>query len=90
VRTLRNQRFFPPDDLSAAITDPTERINTRPSRHPGASRADLFARLDRRAPKPLPVEAYVHAERTLCVVAPDYHVDVHRHYCPVPAQLLRQ
>jgi len=46
--------------------------------------------LDRPALKPLPVEAYVYAEWKLCVVALDYHVDVHRHYYSVPHQLLRQ
>ena len=90
VARLRNQRFFTLDDLNAAIAELTKRINTKLSRHLGASRADLFARLDWPALKPLPVEAYVYAEWKLCVVALDYHVDVHRHYYSVPHQLLRQ
>ena len=87
---LRNQRFFTLDDLNAAIAELTTRINSKLSRHLGASRADLFARLDKPALKPLPVDAYIYAEWKLCVVALDYHVDVHRHYYSVPHQLLRQ
>lgn len=66
------------------------RINTKVSRHLGASRQDLFDRLDRPALKPLPVAAYVYAEWKLCTVALDNHVDVERHYYSVPHQLLRQ
>ena len=90
VARLRNQRFFTLDDLNAAIAELTTRINSKLSRHLGASRADLFARLDKPALKPLPVDAYIYAEWKLCVVALDYHVDVHRHYYSVPHQLLRQ
>jgi hypothetical protein len=90
VARLRNQRFFTLDDLNASIAELTERINTKLSRHLGASRADLFARLDRPALKPLPVDAYVWAERKVCVVALDYPIDVHRHYCSVPHQTLHQ
>ena len=90
VARLRNQRFFTLDDLNAAIAELTTRINSKLSRHLGASRADLFARLDKPTLKPLPVDAYIYAEWKLCVVALDYHVDVHRHYYSVPHQLLRQ
>ena len=90
VARLRNLRFFALDDLNAAITALNAQINTKVSRHLGASRQDLFDRLDRPALKPLPVAAYVYAEWKLCTVALDYHVDVERHYYSVPHQLLRQ
>lgn len=90
VARLRNQRFFMLDDLNIAISELNVRINAKVSRHLGASRRDLFKRLDKPALKPLPVAAYVYAEWKLCTVALDYHVDIERHYYSVPHQLLRQ
>ena len=90
VARLRNQRFFRLDDLNAAISKLNAQINAKVSRHLGASRRDLFARLDKPALKPLPVATYVYAEWKLCSVALDYHVDIDRHYYSVPYQLLRQ
>jgi transposase len=90
VARLRNQQFFTLDDLNAAIKDLNAQINVKMSRHLGASRQDLYDRLDKPALKPLPAAAYVYAEWKLCTVALDYHVDVERHYYSVPHQLLRQ
>ena len=90
VARLRNQRFFTLDDLNSAIKDLNAQINGKMSRHLGASRQDLYDRLDKPALKPLPAAAYVYAEWKLCTVALDYHVDVKRHYYSVPHQLLRQ
>jgi transposase len=87
---LRNQRFFTLDDLNAAIRPLLERLNLKVTRHLGASRRDLFERLDQPALKPLPVEPYVYAEWKQCRVGLDYHIDVHRHYYSVPHQLLRE
>jgi len=87
---LRNQRFFTLDDLNAAIRPLLERLNSKVTRHLGASRRDLFERLDQPALKPLPVEPYVYAEWKQCRVGLDYHIDVHRHYYSVPHQLLRE
>jgi transposase len=90
VARLRNQRYFRLDDLNTAISKMNAQINAKVSRHLGASRRDLFARLDKPALKPLPVATYVYAEWKLCSVALDYHVDIDRHYYSVPYQLLRQ
>ena len=90
VARLRNQRYFRLDDLNTAISELNAQINAKVSRHLGASRRDLFARLDKPALKPLPVATYVYAEWKLCSVALDYHVDIDRHYYSVPYQLLRQ
>jgi len=87
---LRNQRFFTLDDLNAAIRPLLERLNSKVTRHLGASRRDLFERLDQPALKPLPVEPYVYAEWKQCRVGLDYHIDVLRHYYSVPHQLLRE
>lgn len=90
VARLRNQRYFRLDDLNTEISELNAQINAKVSRHLGASRRDLFARLDKPALKPLPVATYVYAEWKLCSVALDYHVDIDRHYYSVPYQLLRQ
>jgi len=90
VARLRNQRFFTLDDLNAAIRPLLEQLNTKVTRHLGASRQDLFTRLDQPALKPLPAEPYVYAEWKECRVGLDYHIDVQRHYYSVPYQMLRQ
>ncbi|MCP4081403.1 MAG: IS21 family transposase [Planctomycetaceae bacterium] len=90
IARLRNQRFFTLDDLNAAIRDLNSQLNSKITRHLGASRRDLFERLDQPALKPLPVEPYTYAEWKQCSVALDYHIDVDRHYYSVPYQLLRQ
>ena len=87
---LRNQRFFGLDEVNAAIGPLPEQLNGKVSRHLGASRRELFERLDRPALKPLPVTSYVYAEWKQCRAGLDYHVDIGRHYYSVPHQLLKQ
>jgi transposase len=87
---LRNRRFFGLDELNAAIRPLLEQLNGKVTRHLGASRRDLFDRLDKPALKPLPAEPYVYAEWKQCRAGLDYHVDVGRHYYSVPHQLLKQ
>jgi transposase len=87
---LRNQRFFGLDEVNAAIRPLLEQLNGKVSRHLGASRRELFERLDRPALKPLPVASYVYAEWKQCRAGLDYHVDIGRHYYSVPHQLLKQ
>lgn len=87
---LRNQRFFGLDEVNAAIRPLLDQLNGKVTRHLGASRRDLFERLDRPALKPLPVEPYVYAEWKQCRAGLDYHVDIGRHYYAAPHQLLKQ
>jgi len=87
---LRNRRFFGLDELNAAIRELRDRLNGKVTRHLGASRRDLFEKIDKPALKPLPTEPYVYAEWKQCRVGLDYHVDIGRHYYSVPHQLLRQ
>ena len=56
----------------------------------GASRQELFERLDRLALRPLPVEPFVYAEWKLARVNVDYHVELHRHYYSVPYALVHE
>ena len=88
VARLRNQRFFSLDELNAAIRHLVHQLNSKVTRHLGASRRDLFERLDQPALKPLPVEPYVYAEWKQCRAGLDYHIDVGRHYYSVPHQTI--
>jgi transposase len=87
---LRNRRFFSLADLNAAIRTLLDAINRRVMRGYGASRADLFASLDRPHLRPLPEAAYVFARWKRCRVAPDYHVEIDGAYYPVPFGLIRE
>ncbi len=87
---LRNQTFFSLDEVNTAIRPLVEQLNTKVTRHLGASRRDLFERLDRPVLKALPAEPYVFAEWKQCRAGLDYHVDIGRHYYSVPHQLLKQ
>ncbi len=90
VARLRNRRFFGLDELNAAIRPLLDQLNSKVTRHLGASRRDLFNGLDKPALKPLPIEPYVYAEWKQCRAGLDYHIDVGRHYYSVPYQLLKQ
>ena len=73
---LRNRRFFSLAELNLAIAELQGELNDCVMRAYGASRAELFARIDAAALKPLPEEPYAFATWKRCRVAPDYHVEV--------------
>jgi transposase len=87
---LRNQRFFSLTDLNAAIRRLLDELNMRVMRGYGASRADLFATIDRPNLQPLPPEPYKFARWKRARVAPDYHVEVDSSWYSVPFGLIRQ
>lgn len=87
---LRNHRFFSLAELNAAIRPLLDDLNTRVMRDYGASRADLFATLDRPSLQPLPADPYVFARWKRARVAPDYHVEVDRCWYSVPFSFIRQ
>ena len=87
---LRNRRFFSLAELNAAIRRLRDELNMRQMRGYGASRADLFATLDRPHLQPLPAEAYAFASWKRARVAPDYHVEVDSSWYSVPFGLIRQ
>lgn len=91
VAALRHQKFFNLADLNEAIAPLLDKLNQRPFRkRPEASRASLFAELDRPALQPLPAEPYVIAEWKSVRPNIDYHVEIERHYYSVPYQLVGQ
>ena len=65
---LRNQRFFSLPGLNTAIRDLLDHLNDRVTRHPGASRREIFDQVERAALKSLPAEPYVFSEWKQCTV----------------------
>lgn len=90
VARLRKRRFHSLAELNAAIREEQTKLNSKVTRHLGASRRELFERLDRPALKPLPATPYEYAEWRERRAGLDYHVEIDRHYYLVPYQLLKQ
>jgi transposase len=86
---LRHQTIFSLADANRAIALVLERMNGRIMRRLGASRADLFANVDRPALRALPATDYEFAEWRLARVGIDYHVEVDSFYYSVPHALIR-
>ncbi len=89
VARLRHQVFFSLEELNAAIREALTRLNARVSRHLGASRQQLFERLDQPALIPLPPTRHVHADWQKVTVGADYHIRIDDHYYSVPYSLAR-
>lgn len=85
---LRNRRFFNLHDLNAAIAVLLEDLNTRPMRHVGKSRRELFEQIERAALAPLPATPFEYAEWKSAKVHPDYHVEVDKTFYSVPHGLI--
>jgi transposase len=86
---LRNRRFFSLVELNAAIRECVADLNAKVMRKIGKSRAELLETIDRPALDALPAEPYRYAEWKKCLVAPDYHVEIDKHYYSVPSRLIR-
>jgi len=87
---LRNRRFFSLQELNAAIRACVADLNCRIMRKLGKSRAELLETIERPALDALPCEPYRYAEWKKCRVAPDYHVEIDKHYYSVPSRLIRE
>jgi transposase len=87
---LRNRRFFSLQELNAAIRECVTDLNAKVMRKIGKSRAELLETIDRPALDALPAEPYRYAEWRKCQVAPDYHVEIDKHYYSVPSRLIRE
>ena len=82
---LRNETFFSLDALNARIAELLEDVNARKMRVYGASRNELFERLEKNALLLLPQDRFTYAEwKTVKVNRLDYHVDVEGHYYSAP------
>jgi transposase len=87
---LRNRRFFSLEELNDAVRDCVTAINAKVMKRLNKSRNELFATIDQPELKALPAERYSYAEWKRCTVAPDYHVEVDKHYYSVSFRLLRE
>lgn len=87
---LRNRRFFSLPELNVAIRRLVDELNMRVMRGYGASRADLFATLDRPQLQSLPPQPYEFARWKRARVAPDYHVEMDSSWYSVPFGLIRE
>lgn len=85
---LRNRRFFGLADLNAAIAVLLEDLNTRPMRHIGKSRRQMFEEIERSALPALPATPFEYAEWKSAKVHPDYHVEVDKTFYSVPHALI--
>jgi len=84
---LRNRTFFNLADLTQAIRELLEELNTRPMQHLERSRRALFEELDQPALKPLPERPYEFAIWKKARVNIDYHIEFEKHYYSVPYTL---
>lgn len=85
---LRHERFTHLGPLNAALRPLLGELDQRPLRVLGVSRRELFERVEEEALHPLPPTPYEVAEWRCAKVAPDYHVEVERHYYSVPYTLV--
>jgi transposase len=85
---LRNHTFFSLAELNGAIRELLAELNSRPMRHLGQSRRELFECLDKPALAPLPTRPYEFARWKKARVHIDYHVSFEKHYYSVPYTLI--
>jgi transposase len=81
---LRHRTFFSLEELNAAIAELVADLNARTMKTYGASRRELFERIDRPALRPLPESRFVCGDWKKVAVNIDYHVDYDGHYYSVP------
>jgi transposase len=84
---LRNQLFYSLAELNARIKELLRELNGRAMRAYGASRRQLFERLDQPVLAPLPASRFVYGEWHFKKPGIDYHVDVEGHYYSAPHTL---
>jgi transposase len=82
---LRNEAFFSLDALNARIWELLEVLNARKMRVYGASRNELFERVEKSQLLPLPTDRFAYAEwKKARVNRLDYHVEIDGHYYSAP------
>jgi transposase len=89
VARLRNETFYTLAAMNERIAELLDALNTKPMRHyGGASRRDLFERLERPHLRPLPPEPFEYADWLTAGVNVDYHIAVDEHFYSVPHTLV--
>jgi transposase len=88
---LRNETFFTLTALNERIGELLEDLNARKMRVYGASRNELFERLEKNALLPLPQERFTYAEwKAVRVSRLDYHVEIDGHFYSAPHTLVAE
>ncbi len=87
---LRHETFFSLDALNERIGERLEELNDRRMRVYGASRRELFERLDHPALKPLPMERFAYSEWRKARLNIDYHAEVEHHFYSAPHALVHE
>ena len=87
---LRHHIFFSLDELNARMRKLLDEINDRRMKRYGASRRELFERLDRPALRALAAEPFRYGEWRHAMVSIDYHVEVEHHLYSVPHALVHE
>jgi len=90
VARLRNQTFFSLEALNERLGELLEELNDRRMRVYGASRRELFERLERPALRKLPAERFAYGEWAVARVSIDYHVALEHHFYSVPHELVHE
>ncbi len=81
---LRRQTFFTLDELNVRIRELLAELNGRMMRLYGASRRELFERLDRPVLRPLSAKPFVYGDWIKARLNVDYHVKADYHFYSVP------
>ena len=90
IAPLRDRTFFSLAEANLAISERLDFLNDRTMKGLGASRRELFCRIDRPALLPLPSCPYEFATFKRARVNIDYHVEVEGHYYSVPYRLVHE
>lgn len=90
LAAVRNRRFYSIPELNAALRPFLEKVNNKLMKSYGCSRKELFEKIEKKALKPLPQQAYQFFNTKLARVNIDYHVELDKHYYSVPYQLIGQ
>jgi len=87
---LRNQKFYSVGALNQAMIPLRQALNNRQMREYGASRQELFERIEKPALRELPQSRYEVCTSKLARVNIDYHIEFEKHWYSVPYQFVRQ
>jgi len=88
IAPLRKRQFFSIEEINEVLWERLEELNSRPMKHLGKSRKEMFEELDKPVLRSLPERAFEVAEWKRAKVHIDYHVEFKRHYYSVPYTLI--
>ena len=87
---LRNRMLLGLGETNREIRERLKVLNRKPMKVLGVSRQELHEKVERPALKALPSQRYELALWSKARVAPDYHIEVDKHYYSVPYRLLKK